>query len=81
MSHGSHISNASAAPHSSIRECCTVSHGCITVNNARRNRDSEWKLIKQLISTTTVSKVPKRERLQKYIPFTNRLKYGTIYVR
>ena len=59
----------------------TVSHGCITVNSARRNRDSEWKLIKQLISTTTVSKVPKRERLQKYIPFTNRLKYGTIYVR
>ena len=49
--------------------------------NIEGNRDSEWKLIKQLISTTTVSKVPKRERLQKYIPFTNRLKYGTIYVR
>lgn len=58
-----------------------VSHGCITVSTFENDKGKEWEIFKKILTNTSKEKVPKREGLQKYIPWTNRLKYGEIEVK
>ncbi|HZH88778.1 MAG TPA: RHS repeat-associated core domain-containing protein [Chitinophagaceae bacterium] len=58
-----------------------LSHGCITCDNSQGSRDDEWNVLETILNNTSKTSVPKREGNQKYVPFTSRLKYGTIKVR
>lgn len=44
-----------------------LSHGCITVSTAKRNREEEWDVVSRILSNTSKTEVPKREGMQKYI--------------
>ena len=57
-----------------------LSHGCITVCNPDGKRQEEWEVVSKILENTSKTKIPKREGMQKYIPNTTRLKYGTIKV-
>ena len=37
-------------------------------------------MVSKILENTSKTKIPKREGMQKYIPNTTRLKYGTIKV-
>ncbi|MBK8968384.1 MAG: DUF2778 domain-containing protein [Lewinellaceae bacterium] len=57
-----------------------LSHGCITVCDPNGERQAEWDVVGKILENTSKTEVPKREGMQKYIPGTSRLKYGTINV-
>jgi RHS repeat-associated protein len=57
-----------------------LSHGCVTVCDPNGNRQDEWNVVGKILENTSKTVVPKREGRQKYIPFTSRLKFGTVKV-
>jgi RHS repeat-associated protein len=57
-----------------------LSHGCITVCDPNGERQDEWNVVGKILENTSKTEVPKREGMQKYIPGTTRMKYGTINV-
>ncbi|PQJ10491.1 hypothetical protein CJD36_010975 [Flavipsychrobacter stenotrophus] len=57
------------------------SHGCITVNaSGTSDRIEEMQVVDQIISNTSKEKVPDNYKIEKFVPFLSKWKFGELKV-